>query len=119
MNTPLTFGNLDEGIPFGYSSPMRGSFGHDGKGGGKIGVVKRPVNMEIIDGKRTKVVHINQLQYRMQPQCGECDRDTSSASGEWSPSQVENIVIPPMPPEAPPPWRYPLRQRYPPGRFMN
>ena len=91
--------------------------------------------MEIMDGKRSSVVHINRLHHRVQP-------DTAAtpevATGNRYPPQVEHFIVdiptpvatPQLPlPDAAQPLleqpplvgeeerRYPLRQRRPPDRL--
>ena len=49
------------------SIPTAGKLDPRWEGRWKIKSIKSPVNMEIMDGLRTKIVHINRLQHRIQP----------------------------------------------------
>ena len=71
-----------------------------------------PVNLKITDGKRTKVVHMNRVQHRVQPQgvTEEVPLETSRAP-EWCPPQIDHLEVPcSMESER----RYPQRNRRPP-----
>ena len=71
-----------------------------------------PVNLKITDGKRTKVVHMNRVQHRVQPQgvTEEVPLETSRAA-EWCPPQIDHLEVPcSMESER----RYPQRNRRPP-----
>ena len=71
-----------------------------------------PVNLKITDGKRTKVVHMNRVQHRVQPQkfTEEMPLETSRAA-QWCPPQIDHLEVPyPMELER----RYPQRNRRPP-----
>ena len=57
--------------------------------------VKGPVNVEISDGKHTKIVHVNRLQHRVQPRSFECE-GTPDIPQQWNPSQVEHMYMPPI-----------------------
>ena len=53
------------------SIPTAGKLDPRWEGKWKVKSRKSPVTMEITDGKRTKVVHVNRLQPRIQPSVGE------------------------------------------------
>ena len=53
-------------ILFGYSSHTAGKLDPKWEGGGKIVKVVSSINMQIQDGKRTQVVHVNHLQEGVQ-----------------------------------------------------
>ena len=75
----------------------------------KVIEVKTPINVKITDGQTTKVVHVNRLQHRKQPQ-----PDTVPSSNtytNWVPPQIDHHVFPVSPPER----RYPQRTRRPPN----
>ena len=58
--------------------------------------VKNPINVKITDGQTTKVVHVNRLQHRKQPQ-----HDTvppSDTYTNWVPAQIDHHVFPVFPP---------------------
>ena len=72
--------------------------------------------MEIYDGKRTKVVHTNRLQYRYVP--GQHDAvpvttDSENDHLEWTPPSVDHVILPPTELSN----RYPQRQGRPPARY--
>ena len=74
--------------------------------------IRGPVNLKITDGKRTKVVHMNRVQHRVQPQqhMEEVPPEISQAA-EWCPPQIDHLEVPcAMEPER----RYPQRNRRPP-----
>lgn len=58
------------------------------KGGLKIVRVVSPTNMQICDGKRTRIVHINQLRQCFQPNAEEDNYPP------WEPPQIDHSFIP-------------------------
>ena len=97
--------------------------------------IKSPVTMEIMDGKRSRVVHINHLHHHDTAATPEVATGNREA---WYPPQVEHLIVdiptpvvtpqPPLPDAAQPlleqpplvgeeERRYPLRQRRPPDRL--
>ena len=100
--------------------------------------IKSPVTMEIMDGKRSRVVHINRLHHRVQPDTAATPEVATGNRETWYPPQVEHFIVdiptpvvtpqPPLPDAAQPlleqpplvgeeERRYPLRQRRPPDRL--
>ena len=73
------------------SSPRAGKLDPKWEGNWKVVSVKNPVNVEISDGARTKVVHINRVQHRVQP-----TNTKSSVHDEtmqlWQPPQIEHFI---------------------------
>ena len=106
QTTPRTF---SEGKPVWLSVPTAGRLDPRWEGQWMIKSIKSPVNIEITDGQRTKVVHVNRLQYRAQPNPQQ-SLDTASTSRNWNPPQVDHFYIPPP---ITPPRRYPQRARRP------
>ena len=84
----------------------------------KVKTIKSPVTIEISDGKRTKVVHINRLQHRYQPSHHNQIEIETSAQQTWNPPGVDHIYLPPPPIST---RRYPARERNPPNwlRFLR
>ena len=93
--------------------------------------------MEILGRKRSRVVHINRLHHRVQPDTAATPEVATGNREAWYPPQVEHFIVdtptpvvtpqPPLPDAAQtlleqPPLvgeeerRYPLRQRRPPDR---
>ena len=62
------------------------------EGGWKVGKVISPVNMQICDGRRTQVVHINRLRHRLQPVLEE-DGVQNENSPPWTPPQIEHVTF--------------------------
>ena len=56
-----------QGEPVWLSVPTRGKLEPMWEGGWLVKSVKGLVNVEISDGKRTKIVHVKRLQHRVQP----------------------------------------------------
>ena len=76
--------------------------------------MKGPVTVEITDGRRTKVVHINRVRHCNQP--FEAPEYTSNYSqrGLWQPVQTEHYIQQETPSLE---RRYPQRQRNPPDWY--
>ena len=74
--------------------------------------VKSVVNVEISDGNRTRIVHVNRLRHRLQPCLSEV-KDKAHMPCTWNPSQIEHSYAPPMIQQE---RRYPQRVRAPPER---
>jgi len=68
-------------------------------GGWVVKSLKSPVNVEICDDKRTKVVHTNRLRHRYVP--GTSDTATQAnqteddVGNDWTPPAIEHLVLPP------------------------
>ena len=66
--------------------------------------VKSPLSMEITNGKNTKVVHTNRLQYRNIPsytRLQEAEPNTAITNRQWHAPTVDHLYLPPPPPIAP------------------
>jgi hypothetical protein len=72
--------------------------------------------MQIHDGKKTRVVHINRLRHRFQPAL-EGEGIQNEIFPPWTPPQIEHDIV--LCDPAPPPStrRYPSRIRRPPDYF--
>ena len=57
-----------------------------------VKTIKSPVNMEIMDGQRTKVVHVNRLQHRVQRLCKEIPDIPATDTQIWEPPWAEHIT---------------------------
>ena len=117
------------------SIPTAGKLDPRWEGKWKVKIMKSPVTMEITDGKRTKVVHVNRLQPRIQPSVEEdvnsgvqhTQRIEPLHNVQWEAPLVEHLdfgspppvanppTLPPQPvqPEPPPPLPTPLPQEQP------
>ena len=81
--------------------------------------------MEITDGTKTRIVHINRLQHRNQRQCNEVARKDHPTIDVWNAPQIDHIITSPDLPREDLPRedlseeqrRYPTRQRRQPDRY--
>ena len=89
------------------SVPMRGKLQPKWQGKWKVTEVKNPINVKITDGQTTKVVHVNRLQHRKQPQHDTVPPSDTYTYTNWVPPQIDHHVFPVFPPER----RYPQRTR--------
>jgi len=106
------------GDPVWLSIPTAGKLDPRWEGRWVVKSVKSPLTMEITDGTRTKVVHVNRLHQRVQPHATEKIEGNTvhPTSNDWAPPQVDHYIVP-MSPPAPPPVlapRYPRRVHQPP-----
>ena len=92
------------------SVPTAGKLDLRWEGCWKIKSIKNALNMEITDGRRSKVVHVNRLRHRIQP-CSEESSDQPTPL-KWNPNLITH-----MEEEIKPPSRYPSRIRRPPNRY--
>ena len=99
------------------SIPTAGKLDPKWEGGWKVVKVISPINMQIHDGKRTRVVHTNRLRHCCQPDLEE-EGVQNENSPPWTPPQIEHSIVP-CDDAAPPPStrRYPSRSRRPPDYF--
>lgn len=79
------------GDPVWLSVPTAGKLDPRWEGEWTIKSVLSPITMEITDGKRSKVVHVNRLQSRVQPTRSEL-RDSSESPLQWEPPQIEHLM---------------------------
>ena len=98
------------------SVPTAGKLEPRWEGGWKISMVKGPVTMEITDGERTKVVHVNRIRRRLQPMLQEQPASDNQISQPWNPPWVDHHILPRRATELPS-RRYPQRERRPPDRY--
>ena len=78
------------GQPVWLSVPMAGKLDPRWEGKWKVSQVKSPVTVEISDGCRVEVVHINRLQPRLQ----EGSREQSiehEKMHQWNPPQIDQV----------------------------
>ena len=93
------------------SIPTAGKLDPRWEGKWKVKIMKSPVTMEITDGKRTKVVHVNRLQPRIQPSVEEdvnsgvqhTQRIEPLHNVQWEAPLVEHLDFGSPPPVANPP----------------
>ena len=97
------------------SVPTAGKLDPRWEGNWKITAVKSPVTMEISDGNRKKVTHINRLHHRVQPSPHE-SQEIRQSHLSWTTPQTEHFVIPPEVP-TPSVRRNPPRNRRAPNYF--
>ena len=92
------------------------------EGGWRISEVMSPINMKISDGQRTRVVHVNRLRHRIQPQPNDPTIPLQHQTSNWYPPQIEHLVVSDTTPTPTQPLvnipRYPCRIRQPPERYM-
>ena len=106
-----------EGDPVWLSIPTAGKLDPRWEGNWTIKSIKSPVTMEISDGNRTRVVHVNRLQHHLQPRpVTTRNSETDPPEPDWTPPQVDHFFLPTHTNE-PPHCRYPLRSRAPPERY--
>ena len=102
------------GDPVWLSVPTRGKLQCKWQGKWKIVELKGTTDAKITDGQITKVVHVNRLQHRKQPQHDSVPvTNTDASSNNWSAPQADHHIIS-VPPSQP---RYPQRHRRPPDRL--
>ena len=86
--------------------------------------VKSPVNVEISDGRQTRVVHTNRLHHRYIPGAqdlaaqGSTVKDDGVTASDWAPPTVDHFILPPTH-SSTTSRRYPERQRRPPDRYQS
>lgn len=86
--------------------------------------VKSPVNVEISDGKGTRVVHTNRLHHCYIPGAqdlaaqGSTVDEESVIASDWAPPIVDHFILPPTHTTATS-RLYPERQRRPPDRYQS
>ncbi|KAL5506793.1 hypothetical protein EMCRGX_G008533 [Ephydatia muelleri] len=85
------------------SIPTAGKLDPRWEGGWKVKACKSPVNMEVNDGTRNRVVHVKRLRHRIQMAEGEEVGSTDRTLGEWVPPQTEHITVEGTPPQGPEP----------------
>ena len=106
------------GEPVWLSVPTAGKLDPKWEGEWVIKSVKSPTNMEIDNGRNTKVVHTNCLRHRNIPTNTtslQSDPSTNVRDQLWEPPTVDHVYVPP--PAATAPRRYPQRQHHAPDRY--
>ena len=73
-----TYRYFDVGDMVWLSVPTAGKLDPRWEGNWMISAVKSPVTIEITDGKRKKVVHVNRLHHRVQPGCDKGEKKRSA-----------------------------------------
>ena len=105
-----------EGDPDWLSIPTAGKLDPRWEGKWVVRSIKTPITLEITDGDRTRVVHVNRLQPRIQPQTVNKNPGVPiPPPGIWSAPQVEHMFVPENTPGIE--HRYPRRERHPPARY--
>ena len=93
------------------SVPTAGKLQPRWEGGWKVTSVNSPVTIEISNGRKSKVVHSNRLQHRVQAAADSSESTvTNNVVPLWTPPQVEHFIEETVSPSD----RYPSRQRRPP-----
>ena len=93
------------------SVPTAGKLQPKWEGGWRVMSVKSTVTIQITDGRRSKVVHSNRLQHRIQATANSSESAvTERISPPWTPPQVEHFIEE----SASSASRYPSRIRRPP-----
>ncbi|KAL5503413.1 hypothetical protein EMCRGX_G010361, partial [Ephydatia muelleri] len=114
-----------EGDTVWLSVPKSSKLGSKWEGKWIIKSVKNDINMEITDGTRTRIVHINRLQHRNQRQYNEVPPKDYPTIDVWNAPQIDHIITSPDLPREDLPRedlpeeqrRYPTRQRRQPDRW--
>eukprot|EP00731_Ephydatia_muelleri_P003131 Em0001g3131a len=119
-----------EGDTVWLSVPKSSKLGSKWEGKWIIKSVKNDINMEITDGTRTRIVHINRLQHRNQRQYNEVPPKDYPTIDVWNAPQIDHIITSPDLPREDLPRedlpredlpeeqrRYPTRQRRQPDRY--
>ena len=80
--------------PVWLSVPTAGKLDPKWEGNWKVHAMKGPVNVEITDGHRKKVVHINRIQPRVLPSLPTSTSNDSAEANDptWIPPQIEHFV---------------------------
>ncbi len=104
------------GDPVWLSVPTAGKLDPRWKGRWTIKSVLSPIAMEIADGRRSRVVHVNRLRQRIQPRPHEPSGGSTCEPQRWDPHQVDHLVYAP-PDISSPNSRYPQRDCQPLDRF--
>ena len=110
------------GDPVWLSIPTAGKLEPRWEGGWVVKSVKSPVNVEISDGRRTRIVHTNRLHYRYIPGAqdlaaqGSTEDSRSVLGSDWAPPTVDHFILPSTSTSSIS-RRYPERQRQPPDRY--
>lgn len=111
--------SFKSGTAVWLSVPTAGKLEPRWEGNWTVCSAKTPVSIEITDGQKTKVVHVNRLRLRIQPEQNETLRENpknGQTAKEWEAPQVEHFN---MPSEIhTPTQRYLKRIRHPPDRFQ-
>ena len=103
------------GAPVWLSIPTRGKLQPKWQGKWEVLETKSPTDVKITNGQVTKVVHVNRLRHRKQPQHTSAPV-TDIPSNTWFPPQVDHhIILDLIPPVQ---HRYPQRIRCPPDRLQ-
>ena len=102
------------GAPVWLSIPTRGKLQPKWQGNWEVLEIKSPTNVKITNGQTTKVVHVNRLRHRKQPQLKSIPVTTTPSSNNWFPPQVDHHIISTPPSQH----RYPQRNRHPPNRLQ-
>ena len=109
-----------EGDTVWLSVPKSSKLGSKWEGKWIIKSVKNDINMEITDGTRTRIVHINRLQHRNQRQYNEVPPKDYPTIDVWNAPQIDHIITSPDLPREDLPEeqrQYPTRQRRQPDRY--
>ena len=112
--------SLQVGDSVWLSIPTAGKLDPRWQGGWEVKSIKGPTTYEIGDGTKTRVVHVNRLQRRVQPDVKNPvvpEREVAP----WSPPLIHHEVVElneTVPVQIPPQPRYPRRNRQPPDRLQ-
>jgi len=113
--------SFKQGEPVWLSVPTAGKLEPKWEGGWVVKSLKGPVNLEICDDKRTKVVHINRVRHCYVPgtldTAAQSDQRENEVYNKWSPPEIEHLVLPPAEASVEPIRRYPGRHHRPPDRY--
>ena len=101
------------GDPVWLSIPTAGKLQPRWDGGWTVTKVKGPCNLELTNGHHMKVVHVNRVRYRKQPD-QTLDPSIPMQSQRWNSPSIDHCFVPSPENDSSLQRRYPLRERHPP-----
>ena len=106
--------NLETLYGYWYQQPEKLQPHWDGKW--IVSKVKGPSNLELTDGHQSKIVHVNHVQHRIQPDQAKGHTITEQQPLQWNPPEFHHLLIPEATVDGTQ-RRYPLRDMHPPDRL--
>ena len=89
------------------------------EGGWTIQDIVSPINAKILDGQRTRVLHVNCLHHsRVIPQQVDPSCAPTKSINRWHPPQIYHVIVSADPPVTEPIEHYPQQERRPPDRYV-
>ena len=82
-----------------------------------VAKLKGPCNLKLTNGSQSKVVHVNRVRHRLQPD-QHLDPSVSTNLQQWNSPHIDHYFFPPsFADDGIPQRRYPLREQHPPDRL--